>query len=100
MRRRDDIRINIAVMISSPLRENERRLHNTEAWPKILTIKCCEAKEDEGAAEATMDCKDSIHYFSPSLTVSLLKSTLLVVIDVVVLLFLVLVSGNHRSRLS
>ena len=95
-RRRDDIVINVAVMISSSLREEERRRHSTKAWTEILTIKCWDVKEEE--AEAAVDRMDSIHDFTPFLTVSWLHSTLLVVISVVVLLLLVLVPGKHRSR--
>ena len=50
--------------------------------------------------EAVVDRTDSIHDFTSSLTVSLLQSTLSVVLVVVFLIFLVLVSEKHRSRVS
>ena len=87
-------------MILSPLREEETRRRSTEAWPKIFTRKCWDAKEEEAEAEAAVDRTDSIHDFTPSLTVSWSQSTLSVVIFVVVLLLLVLVSGKHKSRVS
>ena len=37
MRRRDDIRIIVTVMILLPLREKERRRCSTKLEPKILT---------------------------------------------------------------
>ena len=85
-RSRDNIGIAIAVMILSPLQEEERRSHITEAWPGIMTRKCWDSKEEEAEAEAeaTVDCTDYIHDFILSLTVSWSQSTLSVVIVVVV----------------
>ena len=46
-RRKDDIIINVDVMIPSPLQEEEKRRHITEALPKILTRNFWDAKEEE-----------------------------------------------------
>ena len=97
-RRRDDIRTDVAVIIPLPLREEERRHCSTKAWTKILTRKFWDAKEEE--ADTAVDHMYSIHYFTPSLTVSWSQSKLSVIIVVVVLLLLVLVSGKYRPRVS
>ena len=73
IRRRENIGINIAVTIKSPLQEEDRIRCSTKVWPNLLTRKCWDAEGEEAQAEAAVDCTDSIRGFTPSITVSWLQ---------------------------